>query len=217
MGEKMIKICPLCFGQDISKIHEGEGRHYLQCGACQLVFVPKEFHLTQEAEKTHYDSHENNPNDLGYRTFLSKIFIPLNELLKEKSSGLDFGSGPGPTLSIMFEEKGHTMVIYDKYYSPDNSVLDKSYDFITLTEVIEHLTTPARDLDLLWGLVKPNGYLGIMTQLNEETISFKDWYYRLDPTHICFFGPKTFVEVAKKWGAKMTIFHPNAIIFQKLL
>jgi len=53
---------------------------------------------------------KNSPDDPRYRAFLSRLFIPLNERIAPESCGLDFGSGPGPTLSVMFEEQGHTMV-----------------------------------------------------------------------------------------------------------
>lgn len=42
----------------------------------------------------------------------------------------------------MLEEAGHNMALYDIYYHPDTAVLEKQYDFMTATEVIEHLYHP---------------------------------------------------------------------------
>ena len=44
-----------------------------------------------------------------YRKFLSRMFKPMMERIEPDSYGLDFGSGPGPTLNLMFEEEGHTV------------------------------------------------------------------------------------------------------------
>ena len=88
--------------------------------------------------------------------------------------GLDFGSGPGPTLSIMFREAGYPMEIYDYFYAPNTDVLNNQYDFITATEVIEHLRHPIQTLNLLWKILKPGGVLGIMTETVPDHKLFSD-------------------------------------------
>ncbi|MFA0697998.1 class I SAM-dependent methyltransferase, partial [Vibrio sp. 10N.222.49.C9] len=80
------------------------------------------------------------------RKFLSRVQIPLAERIGSHKQGLDFGCGPGPTLSLMMQEAGHDVDLYDLYYYPDTKVLNKRYDFITATEVIEHLYQP----DVVW-------------------------------------------------------------------
>ncbi|MBT6026512.1 MAG: hypothetical protein HOG96_00440, partial [Porticoccaceae bacterium] len=99
--------CPLCCNDNLADYHCDKHRYYLQCKRCSLVSVPRQFHLSSEAEKEVYDQHQNNLNDQGYRKFLSRLADPLLEKLAPNSFGLDFGSGPGPTLSLMLEEKGH--------------------------------------------------------------------------------------------------------------
>ena len=98
-------------------------RNYVSCGKCRLVFVPNKFHLSASDEKEIYDQHQNNPDDSGYRVFLSRLLTPLVERLEPNRTGLDFGSGPGPTLSVMLSEKGHEMDIYDPFYAPTRPVL----------------------------------------------------------------------------------------------
>jgi cyclopropane fatty-acyl-phospholipid synthase-like methyltransferase len=39
--------------------------------------------------------------------FLSQVFNPVMVHLKKGAKGLDFGCGPGPTLSLMFEKQGY--------------------------------------------------------------------------------------------------------------
>ena len=71
----------------------------------------------------------------------------------------------------MLEEKGHQVELYDKFYAQDHSVFDKEFDFITLTEVIEHLEILCLRLERLTSILKPKGVLAIMTQtLTKETI-----------------------------------------------
>ncbi|MGB2360319.1 MAG: methyltransferase, partial [Porticoccaceae bacterium] len=63
--------------------------------------------MSSAAEKAIYDQHQNSPDDLQYRRFLSRLTEPLLERLGPCSRGLDFGCGPGPTLSVMMAEQGH--------------------------------------------------------------------------------------------------------------
>ena len=107
------------------------------------------YHPTPQEEKAQYDLHENDPHDLGYRKFLSRLTDPLLAKLPPHSYGLDYGCGPGPTLSVMMHEAGHSMALHDPIYHPNPDALSRSYQFITATEVFEHLHQPARDLDSL--------------------------------------------------------------------
>jgi len=135
-------ICPLCHTKDPDDFYQDKIRDYFRCLECYLVFVPPQKIISKREEKAQYDSHQNSPDDLNYRTFLSRLFNPMEKCLARGSCGLDFGSGPGPTLSVMFEEAGHTMTLYDRFYAPDETVFNKEYDFITTSEVVEHLSDP---------------------------------------------------------------------------
>jgi hypothetical protein len=138
-----VQCCPLCHTTDISIFARHPERDYVRCGFCQLIFVPPSQYLSAKDEKAQYDRHKNHPDDPAYRAFLSRMFLPLQHRLKAASYGLDFGSGPGPTLSLMFEEAGHTVNIYDHFYAPDSSTFTHSYDFITATEVVDTFITLA--------------------------------------------------------------------------
>ncbi len=195
--------------------HRDNRRRYYRCRQCGLVFIPPEQHLSAEDEKTRYDLHSNSSDDSGYRLFLSRLFAPLHERLKPGSCGLDFGSGPGPTLSVLFQEAGHTMKLYDHFYAPDSTVLNAHYDFITASEVVEHLHNPRMVLEKLWGCLKPQGYLGIMTKLVKNRDAFAGWHYIHDPTHVCFFSRETFSWLAEAWQAKLTFIGSDVMIFHK--
>lgn len=139
----------------------------------------------------------------------------MQERLAPGSHGLDFGSGPGPTLSVMFEEVGHPMATYDCFYAVKPWVLEKQYDFITASEVLEHLYNPDMELDRLWTLLKPGGFLGVMTRLVEDLETFDGWWYKNDPTHVCFFSRSTFEWLAARWQASLFFFDEDVMLFEK--
>jgi hypothetical protein len=99
----------------------------------------------------------------------------------------------------MFEERGYPMAIYDPFYAADESVLESDYDFVTATEVIEHVQRPQQSLKRMWRCVKAGGYLGIMTQLVIDQDAFAKWHYKNDETHICFYSQATFGWLARQW------------------
>lgn len=207
--------CPLCGNTGIFPYHRDNTRDYLSCRTCQLVFVPPSQHLSAADEKACYDRHDNQPDDPRYRRFLDRLFGPLSQRLAAKARGLDFGCGPGPTLSVMFEEAGHPTALYDPFYAPDRAVLSETYGFITLSEVAEHLAEPGKELDNLWAALAPYGWLGIMTKRVRDPIAFKSWHYINDPTHVCFFSVATFHWLAGRWSATLDVVGNDVVLIGK--
>jgi hypothetical protein len=206
--------CILCDSPDTLFFHQNHYT-YFHCSNCGLVFANPYERLSPKEEKKRYDRHENSPDDPGYRNFLSQLFAPLNKLLPPEQFGLDYGSGPGPTLSVMFEEAGHKMNIYDPFYENNLSVLYRKYDFITTTETVEHFYNPGEELEKLWNMLKPGGYLGIMTLLLTDPDSFDSWHYPGDDTHVTFYQKKTFQWIADSFSAKQLTFHGNRVIIMQ--
>ena len=211
----MNQTCPLCHGTTISPYFQDKRRSYLQCGDCDLVFVPPEYYPTREEEKRIYDLHQNSPDDPGYRRFLSRLSDPLLDCIADSREGLDFGCGPGPTLSVMLEEKGHNVSLFDPFYFNQKEVLERSYDFICCTEVVEHLQDPAGELDRLYSLLKKGGTLALMTKIVIDRQAFSSWHYIQDQSHICFFSRKSFEYLAEKWGSRLQFIDRDVIFFQK--
>jgi cyclopropane fatty-acyl-phospholipid synthase-like methyltransferase len=179
------------------------------------VFVPPVYYLSSDEEKRRYDQHQNSPDDAEYRQFLNRLFIPVQALLRPESRGLDFGSGPGPTLSKMFEEAGHSMAIYDPYYAKNESIWEQQFDFITASEVVEHLHQPGTELDRLWACLKPGGTLGVMTKLALAREAFATWHYKNDMTHVGFFSRCTFEWLGSQWGSKARFFEKDVVLLRK--
>ncbi len=211
----MNPTCPLCRNSDTEDYHHDQRRSYLYCNHCHLVFVPEQFHLTEEDEKKEYDFHENNPEDLGYRRFLSRLCTPLLEKLDGRKHGLDFGCGPGPALAIMLEEQGHQMSLYDIFYQDDRDVFLSSYDFVCTTEVVEHLRNPAEEIDRLIGILRTGGWLAIMTKLVINREAFSNWHYIQDMTHICFYSRETFQYLSERYDCELHFVDKDVVFLQK--
>jgi hypothetical protein len=207
--------CPLCKTTNSSKFYKEKFREYLRCLSCDFVFVPKMYHLSDTEEKSRYDTHNNDPNDHRYRHFLSQLLVPLLERIQQKSNGLDFGSGPGPTLSLMLEECGHSVDLYDKFYANDISVFEKKYDFITATEVVEHLSEPMAEISRLIEMLNNQGHLAVMTQILTPQIDFSSWYYKNDPSHIGFFTKKSLSFLASYLNIEVYFISERVVFFQK--
>ncbi len=206
--------CPLCNATRSQHFFADARRTFLRCSVCALVFVPPRFHLSAADERAEYDKHENDVEDMGYRKFLSRLFIPLNKTLAEASQGLDFGCGQGPALAAMLRDVGHEVSLYDSFYQPDNAALTRRYDFICATEVVEHLHQPGSELARLWSLLKPGGVLGIMTKLVRDREAFAGWHYKNDPTHVCFFSEQTWRWWASEQGAQLEVIGADVILLQ---
>ncbi len=207
--------CPLCTDTPPQHFHKDKTRDYYRCPNCHLTFVPERYHLSLADELAEYQLHQNDPNDPGYRRFLSRLATPLLQQLSPASYGLDFGSGPGPTLSHLLSEQGHHVNLYDPFFAPDTEVLDMIYDFITASEVVEHLRQPRQEFERLWSLLHPGGWLGIMTKLALDAEAFSRWHYKNDHTHILFFSKTTFEWLADHWQARLMFVGKDVILLQK--
>lgn len=204
--------CPLCAGGETVPFHRDRRRPYLRCRECALVFVPAAYYLSRDAERAEYDLHRNRVDDSGYRTFLSRLALPLAARLAPGACGLDFGCGPAPALACMLREAGYTVALYDSFYLPDEGVLGDSYDFICATEVVEHLHRPGAELARLWTQLKPGGWLGLMTKLVRDQEAFAGWHYKNDPTHVCFFSELSWQWWARRQGVGLEIIGADVIL-----
>ncbi|MEO1207311.1 MAG: class I SAM-dependent methyltransferase [Pseudomonadota bacterium] len=181
---------------------------------CEARFLDPSQRLSLKDERAHYAHHQNDVDDPGYRAFLSKLFDPLNAKLTAGSYGLDFGCGPGPALADMFGKAGHTVDLYDPMFAPDMPAEGCKYDFISCSEVIEHVYDPYSLFAELADLLKPGGLLGVMTCFQTDDARFANWHYRMDPTHVIFFRERTMREVALRFGWTCDIPRKDVAVFE---
>lgn len=208
--------CPVCRAPKARAFGRVDRCRYWRCDDCEATFLDPGQRPTASLEHAHYLTHRNDPGDPGYRGFLSKLATPLLGLIAPRSSGLDYGCGPGPALAAMLREAGHRMALYDPFFHPDRAVLERRYDFVTCTEVAEHFHRPADEFDRLDGLLRPGGRLAVMTEFQTDDARFAGWHYRRDPTHVVFYRAATFRVLAAQRGWSCEIPAGDVAIMRKL-
>lgn len=211
--------CPLCASDVLDCFYIDPHffdmtRHFYRCKKCELHFVPESEHISKAEEKERYHLHINSPQDAGYVQFLRQLTDPLWSYLPKGAEGLDFGCGPGPAVKSILEPD-FTVVEYDPYFLNRPEVLTRTYDFIIATEVIEHFRTPREDFKKLNQLVKPNGMIGLMSDLRSGTVDFKQWGYKNDPTHLMFYTPETIDFIADQFGWEVLTCDMRVVILRK--
>ncbi len=207
--------CPLCLQANSLPFAQLAHGHYWFCDRCQYTYLSPSQWLSEEEEASHYHLHDNRIDDPQYLTFLSRLSNPLMALLPKRAQGLDVGCGPGPALAHHLTQKGFPCAYYDPLFFPNEALLKHTYDFITATEVVEHLRHPAATWALLQRLVKPGGILAIMTGWRVPPEQFPEWYYARDPTHIGFYQPSTFRWLAKQWQWEVQFPVANVCFFKR--
>jgi len=162
---------------------------------------PKDY-IKLDEEKIRYEKHNNDVNDPKYQQFVSPIVNAVMKKYQPKHLGLDFGAGTGPVVSKMLNEKGFDMKLYDPFFWNDLSLLNNKYDFIISSEVVEHFHSPKKEFNLLKSLLNENGSLYIMTNMLDDNIDFKSWYYKNDETHVFFYHKDTFEWIKEFYSFK---------------
>lgn len=171
--------------------------------------------LSRQEENKRYNTHQNNPKDPDYISFLKRLTDHMLPFLHSQDQGLDFGCGPGPAIQGILASNGIKVENYDPFYYADNELLLKKYDFMTCTEVVEHCFNPRQTFECFNSCLKsPGGMLGVMTNVFSDQIVFKDWWYVKDPTHVSFYSRKTFQWIADWLKWKVDFPAENIAIFK---
>ena len=208
-------LCNICGSDAVESFQTSDQKIYWNCSHCGGKFLDKDFLLKSNDEKERYLEHNNEIDDPEYRAFLAKLAIPLKEKILPSSRGLDFGCGHGPALADMFKKDGFEVLLYDPFFYPDTKVLSQQYDFITCTETVEHFHDPWKEFNMLNNLLKPGGWLGIMTCFLTTDDMFESWYYRRDPTHVTFYAEKTFQVIASQRNWICEVQSKDIVLLQK--
>jgi SAM-dependent methyltransferase len=201
--------CPICRSGCIAPYAQVGEREYRSCSVCHAIHLAPSQRPDLEQELAYYRLHHNGLDDPGYRGFLATLATPLLERLRGAQHGLDFGCGPGPALAAMLREAGHRMSLYDPLFYPNPGALGRRYDFITCSEVVEHLHHPADTFRQLFDLLRPGGLLAVMTGFPPPADAFAQWHYHRDPTHVVFYPPATLRWIAHRHHAECEIPCPN--------
>jgi SAM-dependent methyltransferase len=210
--------CILCNSDMVFPFIIKNKRSFFRCGNCELIFLPKKYHLPRADEISRYRLHENTLSNQGYvNMFLEKISI-IKKYCHGIYSVLDYGCGPEPVLAELLRKEGFECDIYDPYFFHELSESEKTYDLVISTEVFEHFRDLLYDLHKISSHLKPGGYLAIMTSFHDSVADLESWWYMSETTHICFFSNRTFEYIADNFGFEIVYKnYKNFIILHKNL
>ncbi len=206
--------CVLC-NTDCKKTLKYQQKIFYRCLACGAIFLSPRFYISQNEEAERYSFHENDVNDVGYQKFVSPITNKIQQDFKTPGKGLDFGCGRGPVATFQLQKKGYKINLFDPYFENHPEVLEEKYDFIICCEVMEHFHKPKKEFQQLYKLLNPCGRLYCKTSLLPENISFENWYYKNDPTHVFFYSEKTLRWISSNLGFKKLEVYKDLIVFEK--
>jgi hypothetical protein len=213
--------CPLCGGRSapfIASTRKTSSRYYL-CGICGFIALAPGERPTASAAKARYLLHDNDPEDPGYRKFVSdfasQAIIPY---IAPGARILDFGSGPRPLLAELLSERGFACDIYDPNFARTRAWRRRTYEAVALHEVAEHLADPGATLGLLAERVAPCGILALRSRFPPgQRQDFAQWWYRMDPTHISFYTPDSLERFFAGRAFALAFFkEPDTIVFRKI-
>ncbi|MFO8022273.1 MAG: class I SAM-dependent methyltransferase [Perlabentimonas sp.] len=204
--------CPLCYGssEEFSRYRE---RAYFKCLECHSIFADPKNLLGPSDEMARYVEHNNDIYDPGYRSFVSPIVNTVLEKYSPHHVGLDFGSGTGPVITKMLEEKGYKVLQFDPFFHNTPEALTRKYDFIVSCEVIEHFYNPRKEFEQLQSMLNPGGELICMTDIYKDSINFEKWYYKDDPTHVFFYHPEAFEYIKERFGFRSVLVNNRLVRF----
>ncbi|MFN7903549.1 MAG: class I SAM-dependent methyltransferase [Pseudobdellovibrionaceae bacterium] len=192
-----LMLCLLCDNSAvIFYVDPKSDKEYFHCDHCDLRFLNPKFRLEAEAEKARYQAHTIDVLDVGHQRFVMPMVETVLKKITPRQKGLDFGSGPDSVLSYLLTSRGFQIEQYDPYFNPKTECINKIYDYILATEVIEHFYNPAQEFIKLNQMLQAKGALGIMTLFFHDQIDFSSWHYRNDATHVCFYSKKSIQWIA---------------------
>ena len=207
--------CILCGSPETLSLYRERNHRFLECTICSSVFRDPATFLNREEEEKRYLTHNNDVEDPDYRQFVSPLVTAVLKDYPEPITGLDFGAGTGPVIAHMLNEKGFKIELYDPFFHPDTSVLNRPYDLIVCCEVIEHFHRPLKEFKLLHSLLNPGGKLYCMTDPLPKITSFADWYYKEDPTHVIFYSEENLNHIKRAVGFSGVSISNRLITFER--
>ncbi len=217
--EKIHSVCPLCNSLEAKELKKYLAHNLVKCVKCNFVFaktVP-----SKEILVKHYDAY-------GRNDYLSPITIKrYNELLdkfenfRKTNRLLDVGCGIGYFLEIA---KNRGWEVYGNEFTKEAMLIcqkkginmsfgelseemfpENFFDVITSFEVIEHLSFPIKDLNLMMKYLRKAGGMYITTpnfnSINRYYLKNK-WNIISYPEHLSYFTKSTINKAIRRIGIK---------------
>ncbi len=217
MGETST-ACPLCGSRTgASRYQKRMKRHYHWCSNCDLVSVPTADHISPEAERDRYLSHNNSLEQTGYVEMLSTVLDTAeNAAGRAPFDMLDYGCGYAPVLGQLAAQRGHAVSNYDPVFFPAPVALESNYTVVTCCEVAEHARNPRDFWMTLSTVVLPGGVLVVRSSLHPDDWNrFLTFWYTYDETHISFYSEICISHVCRTFGFELVSVHDPLWVLRK--
>ena len=111
-----MKICTVCKNNKLDFFLKVKGLNYWQCKLCKATMLDSVHFISSNKEKKHYLKHNNEINDISYRTFLYNLIEPLKNKISVNDMGLDYGCGYAPALADILKKDGFNVELYDPFF-----------------------------------------------------------------------------------------------------
>jgi hypothetical protein len=208
------KPCVACGKESYLRLTK-QDVEYFQCGDCETIFSKTLPNGNMVGGGFEIERNENHNKER-----FKRIYNLLGNKMVNESNILDFGCGNGLFVDYL-KNIGFNVVGYDKYSDKFDEMPLTKFDIVTMVEVIEHLSHPFLELDIIRDLIVNNGLLYIETSFvdvaEEENIKLEDFFY-IDPSvgHSTIFSHLGLELLLEKKG--FTLLHKinrNTFVFKK--
>lgn len=206
--------CPLCSSYG-SVFYDKKNLLYYQCINCSGIFLDKKYWLSAQNEKERYLEHNNDIEDKRYQKFVSPITSAILNDFNTQHTGLDFGAGTGPVITKLMRDENYQIKEYDPFFHNYPDLLNSNYDYIAICEVMEHFHNPHFEFERLFKMLKRNGKLYCYTHLYDTSITFHNWYYMNDITHVFIYHKNSIEWIKNEFGFSSFTIKGKLITFSK--
>ncbi len=209
-----ITNCLLC-NSEVYLFYKELNKHYFKCKNCHSIMLNPTDYISNDEEKSRYETHNNDVDDVRYQQFVSPIVNGVIANYNNNHLGLDFGAGTGPVITSELKKAGYNLNLYDPYFHNYPENLKINYDYIVCCEVMEHFYNPYVEFKKLSKMLNPKGSIFCMTEIYDETIDFANWYYKNDDTHVFFYHKKAIQWIKLEFDFKTVDINKRLIKFSK--
>lgn len=235
----MVRACNLCGSRETRLQYEIDGFHIVRCMQCHLVYVAEEIGGDELA--AHYgEAYYTGAQKKGYSDYIGRrkvrkdyfrSTIPMirRYLAVETPRVLDVGCAAGFFLEVAREQgwqaRGVELSAYAAEYARSQFGLDvvtgtlaaakfplRSFDLITLWDVIEHLPNPSEILTLVHDLLRPSGLVIISTgDISGATARLygRRWALLAPPGHLFYFSRRTLFAMLRQTAFEPLTWHSD--------
>jgi len=190
---------------------------YYLCENCKFCFAPIFHEWSEEMFSKHIYNDQYlkfDPEYISIRPLrnahrLLKIFKDTN---KSTIAHLDYGGGNG-VLSKTFQKHGWNSKNFDPMIDkkmPEN-VLHRTFNLITMFEVLEHVSQVYQLFQDLCGLLRDDGIILLTTALSDTTVVAHNtpltwWYASPRNGHVSLFSKESLEYLSAQYGLSVTKF-----------